>query len=139
MLTYKTLTLVKDLLGYVQAREDVAEDVAEWGYVQEEVQAAEAAVADLLKNGQSLVEEELKTLLQPYLDKYNPDEYLSSLHVFSDQRDSFLSVQNLETAARLFVRWSSECGCARVYFDYSKEDGEVVEEECLLSFGRYPD
>lgn len=57
-------------------------------------------------------------------------------HVFTNNQDEW--VDTLKEAREIYRAWSKEYGCARVYKEEIKDDGQVVEQSCLLSQGEYP-
>ncbi len=62
-------------------------------------------------------------------------------HVFTDNKD--LWTQGYRFARKLFNHWKKANGAARLYKEvYGDEDGlwenDLVEEDCLLSYGPYP-
>jgi hypothetical protein len=62
-------------------------------------------------------------------------------HVFTDNKD--LWTQNYRFARKLFNYWKKAYDAARLYEEvYANEEGvlngEMIEEDCLLSFGPFP-
>ena len=62
-------------------------------------------------------------------------------HVFTDRKD--LWTQDYRFARKLYQHWKKSNGTARLYKEvYENEeamlDGEMLEEDCLLSYGPFP-
>lgn len=63
-------------------------------------------------------------------------------HVFTDARDEFFRAgvkgEGFKAAEKFFRKWKREKGCARLYEELRDEDGDMTEENCLLTFGPWP-
>ncbi len=62
-------------------------------------------------------------------------------HVFTDRKD--LWTQDYRFARKLYNYWKKSTGAARLYKEvYENEEAmlndEMLEEECLLSYGPFP-
>lgn len=62
-------------------------------------------------------------------------------HVFTDRKD--LWTQDYRFARKLFNHWKKTRGAARLYKEvYENEEAmlndEMLEEDCLLSYGPFP-
>lgn len=58
-------------------------------------------------------------------------------HIFTNNNDEWL--ENKKEAIQLFNDWKKENGCARLYEEIrEKNSGEMIDENCIKSFGEYP-
>ena len=58
-------------------------------------------------------------------------------HVFSNNLDEWY--ESISDAWRTYRIWAKENGTARLYEeDRQAPNGEVLEENCLASYGQYP-
>lgn len=69
------------------------------------------------------------------------DWYKVLYHIFSNNVDEWTS--NPATAIDIYNQWADENGCARLYAEYYLDEKRYEacdqnEEECLLTYGDYP-
>lgn len=58
-------------------------------------------------------------------------------HVFTDYKDMWVADYRL--ARHIFDHWKKANSVARLYREvYSDRENDVLEEECLLSYGDFP-
>jgi len=57
-------------------------------------------------------------------------------HIFSNNLDEW--TQNLTEALLLFMEWRRDNGCARLYEEDRDTNDELINENCILSTGNYP-
>ena len=57
-------------------------------------------------------------------------------HIFTDNRDVW--EEDYAIARSWYKHFAKAYGSARLNWDVSNEDGETIEEECLLSYGPFP-
>jgi len=86
-----------------------------------------------------VLQDQLRSRLRPKLQAYDKPGYLIMLHAFTDGHNECFDIGDVDEAVDLFIYWCLEYGRARVYFDCSEVEGDTVHEDCLLSFGDYPD
>jgi len=80
--------------------------------------------------------------LDENLHSVDCDKTYLEYHVFTNNRDEWFD--HYEDALALFKEWSKEFGCARLYeeirqkSDLPEQDGELLNENCLKSYGQWP-
>lgn len=58
-------------------------------------------------------------------------------HVFTNNMDDWFD--DYSQAREQYQEWKKEYGTARLYEEkYMKNDKDLIEENCLLSYGNYP-
>jgi len=64
-------------------------------------------------------------------------------HIFTHNNDEWLDSK--KEAVKLFNYWKKEYGCARLYEEIRNgsreggmDDGGLIEENCIKSFGEWP-
>jgi hypothetical protein len=57
-------------------------------------------------------------------------------HVFTNNTDEY--VDTLEEAQKLYEDFITEYGTARVYEEVREVEGDVLSENCILTYGEWP-
>lgn len=62
-----------------------------------------------------------------------------TFHVFTHEKDEYTS--DILLAISLYFKYISENGCARLYIEIYQngEDNDLVTEDCILSYGEFPE
>lgn len=76
-------------------------------------------------------------------DLIKKDNFYIGYHIFTNNQDEYMD--NKKDALELFNFWKKEYGCARLYeekrlgsLEGGSDDGGLIEENCIKSFGEYP-